>query len=38
MKHLFCCFAFFFFLMDWLPAARAQDRTATGLVLDGTNQ
>lgn len=37
MKHLFCCFAFFF-LMDWLPAARAQDRTATGLVLDGTNQ
>ena len=40
MKKLSLCWAFVFFLMDWLPAAQAQtpDRTVTGQVLDGTTR
>ncbi len=40
MKKLSLCWAFVFFLMDWLPAAQAQtpDRTVTGQVPDGANR
>ena len=34
MKYLFICWAWFFFLLDWLPTkAVAQDRVLTGQVL-----
>ena len=38
MKHIFFFLGLTFFLMDWLPSAQAQERTATGQVLDGTSR